>query len=88
MTEVIVTLQADNFNRDYALPANVKLKELYPRLLYVLCETARARFGNLRTFALGNENGIFLDPEATLQDYGICTGQYLFVIEGGASDGR
>ena len=85
--EVVVTLQADNFNRDFSLPANVKLKELYPRLLSALQNASSSRFSDWKGVLLETDEGAFIDLEATLSDYGVCTGKYLYVVEEDWTDG-
>lgn len=85
--EVLVTLQSDNFNRDFALPANVKLKELYPRLLNALQNISSSRFADWKGVILETEDGAFTDLEATLADYGVCTGKYLSIVEEDWNDG-
>lgn len=79
--EVVVTLQSDNFNRDFLLPANVKLKELYPRLLIALQNASSTRFAEWKGVILETSDGAFTDLGATLADYGVCTGKYLYLAE-------
>jgi hypothetical protein len=81
MMDVVVTLQADNFSRDFSLPANIKLKELYPRLLAALQNASSSRFLDWKGVILETDDGAFVDLEATLADYGVCTGKYLCVVE-------
>ena len=85
--EVVVTLQSDNFNRDFLLPANVKLKELYPRLLKALQNASSTRFAEWKGVMLETADGALTDMEATLADYGICTGKYLYLVEEDWTDG-
>ena len=85
--EVVVTLQSDNFNRDFLLPANVKLKELYPRLLKALQNASSTRFAEWKGVILETSDGAFTDLEATLADYGVCTGKYLYLVEEDWNDG-
>ena len=86
-TEVVVTLQAETFCRDFSLPADVKLKELYPRLLAALQNASSTRFVQWQGVILETEEGTLADLEATLLDYGVCTGKYLYVVEEDWSDG-
>lgn len=85
--EVVVTLRSDNFSRDFALPANVKLGELYPRLLKALQTASSARFADWSGVILETEEGAFTDLDATLSDYGVCTGKYLNLAEEDWSNG-
>ena len=85
--EVVVTLQSENFSRDFALPADVKLGDLYPRLLKALQNASSARFGDWRGVILETEEGAFTDLEATLTDYGVYTGKYLNLSEEDWNDG-
>ena len=79
--EVVVTLSSDGYICDYALPANVKLEELYPRLLNVLQSENCGIFENWKEILLQTDEGTLLDLSATLFDYGICTGYYLTVVQ-------
>lgn len=79
--EIIVTLQADTFSRDFALPSDVKLKDLYPRLLTALQNASSSRFAEWKGVLLETEEGALLDLDATLLDYGVCTGKYLYLVE-------
>ena len=79
--DVLVTLQTDNFSRDFMLPANIKLKELYPRLLNALQSASSTRFADWKGVILETDEGAFTDLEATLSDYGVCTGKYLNLAE-------
>jgi len=85
--EVVVTLQADAFSRDFVLPATVKLKDLYPRLLAALQNASSTRFASWKGVLLETDVGAFLDLEATLQDYGVVTGNYLNIVEEDWDDG-
>ena len=85
--EVVVTLQSDSFNRDFLLPANVKLKELYPRLLKALKNASSTRFADWKGVILKTDEGFLDDVEATLSGYGICTGNYLDLVEEDWSNG-
>ena len=85
--EVVVTLQADNYSRDFSLPANNKLKELYPRLLSALQNASSSQFSDWKGVLLETDDGAFVDLEATLLDYGVCTGKYLYVVEEDWDDG-
>ena len=85
--EVIVTLRYEKFSRDFSLPANVKLKELYPRLLKALQKASSSRFSEWKGVMLGTAEGVLSDPEGTLSEYGICTGMYLNLIEEEANNG-
>lgn len=79
-TEIVVTLRMDEFCRDFELPANAILGEVYPRLLTVLQETSNRLFGDWEGVLLETEEGVLLDLTATLNDYGICDGCYLNII--------
>ncbi|MBE6947724.1 MAG: hypothetical protein E7454_05690 [Ruminococcaceae bacterium] len=87
MTEVVVTLQMDGFSRDFSLPADIKLRELYPRLLNALQHVSGSRFADWKGVLLKTNEGAFVDLEATLLDYGVCTGKYLVVVEEAWDDG-
>lgn len=76
--QVIVTLCFDQTEKDFALPAKIPLKELYPRLLAVLGnvdETYRQAAG----ICLRRADGFLIDPDATLLDYGVKNGARLTV---------
>lgn len=79
---IIVTLRAENFCRDFELPANVPLGELYPRLLAVLQKASNRVFGEWTKLILETDEGMLMDEKATLFDYGICTGCYLSAEQG------
>ena len=81
--DVVVTLESRNFSRDFSLPCNVQLKELYPRLLKALQYASSTRFADWRDVALASDEGVLADPEATLLDYGVCTGKKLYLVEEG-----
>ena len=85
--DVIITLMADNFSRDFSLPANVKLKDLCPRLLNALQSSYSTRFSDWKSIVLETDEGALADYEATLADYGICTGKYLYLSEEVKQDG-
>ena len=79
---IVVTLRTDQgFCQDFELPATVPLAELYPRLLAVLQQISHSFFSWKGLF-LETEQGVLLDPDATLYDYGICSGYDLSVIQG------
>ena len=85
---VIVTLQAgDEFHGDYELPANVPLRELYPRLLKVLQKTKEKLFWDYSAIVLELDGAGLLDEDATLLDYGVSTGCYLEVTKSEKYDG-
>lgn len=84
--DVVVTLQSDHFSRDFSLPVNVKLKELYPRLLNALQYVSSSRFADWNGVLLETEEGALLNLDATLADYGVCTGSILYLAEEGQGD--
>ena len=77
---IIVTLRASGFEKDFELPSNVRLRELYPRLTNALQSTSPKCFGDYDTVLLELNDSALLSEEATLSDYGICTGSILTVI--------
>jgi len=79
--EVVVTLRLDGYSCDYALPANIKLEELYPRLLKVLQNEISGKLKDWEEMLLQTEEGALLDLSATLYDYGICSGYYLTIVQ-------
>lgn len=79
--EVVVTLCSEEYSCDYSLPANVKLEELYPRLLKVLQNEISGMFKDWEEMLLQTEEGTLLDLSATLYDYGICSGYYLTIVQ-------
>ena len=86
--EIVVTLRTeDGFCSDFSLPANVKLGDLYPRLLTALQKTKGSLFGEWRDILLETEEGALLDRSATLYDYGICSGYYLNIVQEDPDDG-
>ena len=87
MKDAVVTLRADNFDRDFSIPITVRLKELYPRLLAALQNASRTRFADWKGVALESDDGVFADLDATLADYGVCTGKYLYLVEEDWGDG-
>jgi hypothetical protein len=74
-------LCAENFCRDFELPTDIPLAVLYPRLLAVLQKASGRIFGTSKGVVLKTANGILRDPQATLSDYGVCTGSYLTVMQ-------
>ena len=87
MMDVVVTLQTDNFSRDFSLPVDIKLKELYPRLLAALQNASSSRFSDWKGVLLEADDGALVDLEATLADYGVCTGTFLYLVEEDWNDG-
>ena len=86
---IIVTLRTEQgFCSDFELPAAVRLAELYPRLLAVLQQLKAASFLQWNSLLLETEAGVLLDDSATLSDYGICSGHYLTIIQGGGPHGH
>lgn len=83
---VVVTLRADRFSQDFELPANVELRELYPRLLVVL-QSVSERFADYRGVILEVDGAGLLDRQATLADYGVRAGFYLDVVKEDKYDG-
>lgn len=85
---VIVTLQAgEEFHGDYELPANVPLRDLYPRLLKVLQKTKEKFFWDYSAIVLELDGAGLLDESTTLLDYGVSTGSYLEVAKKEKYDG-
>ena len=76
---VLVTLRKEDFCRDFELPAKIPLGELCPRLLVVLQKMNARVFGEWTKLVLETDEGVLQDKNATLHDYGICTGCYLSV---------
>lgn len=76
---VIVTLRTDSFCRDYALPSDIPMGELCPRLLNVLRERSKA-FANYTGLILEQNGAGLLDRSASLADYGVCSGAYLDIV--------
>lgn len=83
---VLVTLRIGAFCQDYEIPDNVKLQELYPRLLAVL-KKENMMFRSFRGIILELDGAGLLDTTATLADYGVCTGYYLDVVKEEKYDG-
>lgn len=77
---IIITLKANGYEKDFELPSNVKLRELYPRLTSALQFTSPKYFGDYETVLLEREDSALLNGDATLSDYGICTGSTLKVV--------
>ncbi len=77
MEKVIVTLRAEDFEKDFELPCSIPLGELYPRLTAALYETSAMKFGDYTGVVLEKDGAGLLDQKATLMDYGICTGSIL-----------
>ena len=83
---VLITLRIDDFCQDYEIPCDVRLWELYPRLLAVL-QRENTLFRNFRGIILELDGAGLLDMFATLADYGVCTGDYLDVVREEKYDG-
>lgn len=77
---IIVTLKASGFEKDFELPNNVRLRELYPRLTSALQSTSSECFGDYETVLLELGESALLTEDATLSDYGVCTGSVLKVV--------
>lgn len=81
--QVLITLCFDQVERDYALPSNIPLSELYPRLLAVLQNSDSEVFQGATAICLQREDGYLIDKNATLLDYGVKNGIRLTVcVEG------
>lgn len=80
--EIVVTLYTEGFSRDFELPANIKLGQLYQRLLTVLLRMSEPIFGQWQMLLLETDDGILADDDATLYDYGIHTGCRLRITQG------
>ena len=87
METVIVTLCAENFEKDFELPCAITLGELYPRLLAALQATSSMKFGDYRGVILEKDGAGLLERNATLLDYGICTGGILTIAREEKYDG-
>ncbi len=87
METVIITLRAENFEKDFELPCTIPLSELYPRLTVALQETSAMRFGDFTGVVLEQNGAGLLDQKATLLDYGICTGSILDIVRKEKYDG-
>lgn len=86
MEEIIVTIRTGQDSCDYALPSNMPLKDLYPRLQRIL--TARGNIlRNYTGIVLELDGGGMLDGNATLADYGVCNGCFLDVTRKEKYDG-
>ena len=81
--QVIVTLCFGQTEQDYALPSNTKLGELYPRLLNVLKQTEPEVFLHANSICLLREDGVLLDLNAALLNYGVKNGDRLLVSKEG-----
>lgn len=77
---IIVTLYADGFEKDLELPWKVALGELYPRLHEVLKQIRPSLFSQYSGIILEKDGKGMLKENATLADYGICTGACLDVV--------
>lgn len=80
--EIVITLYTEGFSKDFELPANTKLGQLYPRLLAVLQRMSEKTFGQWQILLLESEDGVLIDEDATLYDYGIHTGCRLRITQG------
>lgn len=78
---IVVTLRAEDFCRDFELPADEALSKLYPRLLEALQQASGRVFGGWKCLVLETSEGALLDGAATLHDYGICDGYSLNVSQ-------
>ena len=79
--EVMVTLRAEGFSKDFILPTDVPLCELYPRLHKVLVAVNQRHFGGYSGVVLESEGAGLVNLRATLHDYGIRIGAYLDIAE-------
>ena len=84
---VAITLKTDNFSRDFELPWSVELGELYPRVLKALQETSGSVFGKYTGIVFELDGCGLLDRNASLSDYGVCTGCSLTVVPEKKYDG-
>ena len=78
MEEIIVTIRDGDNGQDYALPADMPLKELYPRLHQILTVNRKV-LRDCSGIVLEFNGGGMLDGNATLADYGVCSGSFLDV---------
>ena len=76
----VVTLRSKGFAKDFALPCNIKLDELYPRLTNALRSASPKVFGDYESVFLKLDDSALLDTDATLFDYGVCSGKILTVV--------
>lgn len=77
---IIVTLESSGYEKDFELPSKVKLRELYPRLTNALQSTSPKFFGDYEAVLLELDDSVLLNEDATLSDYGVCTGKTLKIV--------
>ena len=88
MGAVLVTLQAEGFSKDFSLPADTALADLYPRLLSALRNVDEQHvFADYTRIVLESEDGGLLNESATLADYGVRDGWYLSIASKERYDG-
>lgn len=85
--KVVVTLKTEDFSRDYELPWSVNLGELYPRVLNALQETSGRVFRKYTGIVFELDGYGLLNRNASLSDYGVCTGFSLTVVPEKKYDG-
>ena len=78
--QILVTLRAENFERDYELPANTTLQDLYPRILAALKKTSPRTFGDYSEIVLESRGAGLLKMDASLVEHGVRTGYILDVV--------
>ena len=83
---VVVTLRSKGYEKDFELPSNIKLEELYPRLTSALQSANPKVFGDYESIILELDDSALLDTNATLNDFGVCTGKILTVVGQNKSD--
>lgn len=84
---IVVTLKAEEFEKDFELPCHIPLCELYPRLTAALQKTSPMKFGDYTGVILEKDEAGLLKENASLSDYGIVTGGILDIVRKEKYDG-
>lgn len=77
---IITLIFASKLSLDMELPLKIKISELTVLILTTLKQMDYGRFARLNSIKL-QYNEKQLDPNATLEQYGVWDGSYLTVIE-------
>ena len=74
---ILLTLRCGPFSEDFELPWEEPLQNIYPLLLSVLKKIDPRRFADWGEMLLEKDGAFLMDEQASLRDYGICTGSDL-----------
>ena len=78
---IIVTVKFGGNSEDMELPYRLPIRLLSKRLLNALQTLNPIQFGHMHGLWIVHQGRYLLDEDASLQDYGMCDGDYLTVAE-------